>query len=406
MTERKANFVCLDIGSHKIAIIACRIISTTDIEVLHQGLYASGGIKAGVVVDSPKAEAAISNALNNMEQKIKHHIDTVVVSFSGANVRSHYLDQSLSLDNRAVTKNDLSLLIAKSVRSSSSKDASVVHCFPIEFLVDGVKVRNPVGMVCEKLSASLHVSTADSNALLSLSNCFTKSHVRVEEFFISPISSGFGYFASHDQDRGAVVIDMGAMTTSITVFYDNVPIFTDYIPIGGWHITNDIAQVLGLDFADAERLKVLYANVGEDSSSVTLDLDIYDQEKTIDALLLSEVVKARISEIMSLIKNKFDQLENVDPTVAKNIALTGGGSGLKGIDSLVGSILQVSRVRNFARHYSGYLLGDCDVQSYSAVLGMLSYRMRHYANYYSANSLLAEKSGFFKKLIGYFKKVF
>ncbi len=154
MTDRKANFVCLDVGSHKISTLTGRIISETDLEIIDHGIYASAGIKSGIVVDSPKAEGAMSNALNNTEQKIKHHVDAVVVSFSGAKVRSNYLDQSLSLDNRAVTKNDLSLLIAKSVRSSSNKDDSVVHCFPIEFLVDGVKVRNPVGMVCEKLSAS------------------------------------------------------------------------------------------------------------------------------------------------------------------------------------------------------------------------------------------------------------
>jgi cell division protein FtsA len=406
VTEKKANFVCLDVGSHKIATLAARIISETEVEIMDHGLYASSGIKCGVVVDAPKAESAISNALNNLEQKIKHHVDTVVVSFSGAKVRSSYMDHSLKLDNRPVSKNDLSLLIAKSVRGSNNKDSSVVHCFPVEFLVDGVKVRNPSGMVCEKLSASLHVVTADSAALSNLSNCFAKSHVRVEEFALSPIASGLAYFASNPQDKGALLIDCGAMTTSVTVFYDNVPVFLDYLPIGGWHISNDIAQVLGLDFANAERLKVLYANVSEDSPSVTLDLDIYDQEKTIDAILLNEVVKARITEILSLLKVKYEQLENVDSTVTKNVALTGGSSSIKGMEHLGGSVLHVSRVRNFARHYTGSLVGEEDIQSYSAVLGMLSYRMRHYVNYYSSTALLTERASLFKKFIGYLRGVF
>ena len=142
----------MDIGSHKIATLAARIISETEVEVLDHGIYASVGIKCGIVVDTPKAESAISNALNNLEPKIKHHFDNVVVSFSVAKFRSSCIDHSLTLDNRPVTKTDLSLLIAKSVRSSTNKDSSVVHCFPIEFLVDGVKVRNPSGMVCEKLT--------------------------------------------------------------------------------------------------------------------------------------------------------------------------------------------------------------------------------------------------------------
>ncbi len=406
MTEKKANFICLDIGSHKIATLAARIISETEVEVIDHGIYASAGIKCGIVVDTPKAESAISNALNNLEQKIKHHVDNVVVSFSGAQIRSSYIDHSLTLDNRPVTKNDLSLLIAKSVRSSNNKDSSVVHCFPIEFLVDGVKVRNPLGMVCEKLSASLHVVTADPTALSHIGSCFSKSHVRVEEFSSSSIASGFAYFSSNLQDKGALLIDYGAMTTSVTVFYENVPVFLDYIPIGGWHITNDIAQVLGLDFASAERLKVLYSHVADDCPSLTLDLDIYDQEKTIDALLLNEVVKARMTETLSLVKAKYEQLENIDPTVAKNVVFTGGSSSIRGIDFLGGSVLQVSRVRDFARHYNGPLIGEGDLQAYSAVLGMLSYRMRHYSNYYSSAALLTERVSLFKKFMSYLRGVF
>lgn len=406
MTEKKANFVCLDVGSHKISALAAHISSESEVDVMAHGLYASAGIKCGTVVDSQKAEGAINKALSNLEKKINHHIDTVVVSFSGAKARSSYLDHSLILDNRAVTKNDISLLVAKSVRSSSSKDSSVVHCFPIEFLVDGVKVRNPVGMICEKLSASMHIVTADSVALLNISNCFAKYHVRVEEFALAPIASGVAYFACNPEDRGAVVIDYGCTTTSVTVFYDNVPVFSDYVPLGGWHISNDISQVLGFDFLDAERIKVLYSNVREDAPALTLDVDIKDQSKKVDCLLLNEVVRARILEILSMIKGKYEQLENVDAVAAKNMVFTGATSAIPGLESLCGSILQISRVQDFARHYEGSLLEETDVQSYSAVLGMLAYRMRYYSNYYSSSSLLIEQSGIWKKFWTYLKEVF
>lgn len=405
MEEKKVNFVCLDLGSHKIAALAAHLSSESEVDIVDYGIYASEGIKAGVITDFQKAEKAIENAVYNLEKNIGHHVDHIIVALSGAHMCSRYVSQSVGITGSRVTKGDLDSLMTKAIRLAGAEDRSIVHCFPIEFFADSQgSIQNPIGITCSKLSASLHAIAADAPALLTLGNCLAKCQVNTEEFVSAPVASGFAALESNEQECGPVVIDCGAMTTSFTVFSKGMPVFSDYVPVGGWHVSNDIAQVLSVSHRVAERLKIMYADLNENAPERTFEVNLDDQDRRIDSALLNEVAKSRVFEILHLIKSKADKLDS-DFLNGQSIVLTGGASNASGMEAMCSSVFQTSRIKDFARQYDGPLSGDSSLQSYSAVLGMLSYRAKHYSNYYSPQ--INHKPGLWHRIVetlrSYFK---
>lgn len=403
---KKPNFVCIDIGSHKIATLAASISSQIDADVIDYGVYSSEGIKAGVVVDFQKAEDALGNAIYGLERNIGQHVESAIVVLSGAQAQSRYLNQSVGIASETISKEEVDMLMTKAVRSAGATDKSVLHCFPVEFFVDGQgSIKNPVGMAGSKLSANLHAITADASSVLNLGNCFSKYQVSVDEFVSAPVASGFAALDEQLQDSGPIVIDCGATTTSFAVFSKGVPVFCDYVPFGGWHVTNDIAQVLSINFSSAERLKVLYADLNENAQARTFEVNLGDQDRRVDSLLLNEVATSRVGEILSLVRDKIDRLDS-DLLQGQNIVLTGGASNMSGIESLCSTIFKVSRIKEFSRHHGGVLSGDSSLYSYAAVLGMLSYRMKHYSNYYFPTAAFGPKLKLWKRMLNSIKSYF
>jgi cell division protein FtsA len=405
--NKKHNFICLDVGSHKIAALAARLNSENEVDVIDYGMYAAEGIKAGVIVDFQKAERSIENAVYNLEKNIGSHIDSSVVALSGAQACSRYLSQSVSITGSGVTKSDINALMTKAVRVAGAEDRSILHCFPIEFFVDGQgAIKNPAGMSGSKLGASLHAVAADASALLNLSNCFSKCHVKVEEFFSAPIAAGFAALENNEQEHGPIVIDCGAATTSFTIFSKGTPVFSDYVPVGGWHVSNDIAQVLSLGFAAAENLKVLYADLNENAPERAFEVNFDDQDRKIDSALLNEIARSRALETFHLIKAKLDKLDP-DLLSGQNIVLTGGAANASGMEAVCSAVFKTSRIKDFARQHDGMLSGDSSLQSYPAVLGMLAYRMKHFASYHLTSSSVEQKPslwhGFMETIRSYFK---
>ncbi|QEK39708.1 cell division protein FtsA [Candidatus Sneabacter namystus] len=402
--RKKANFVCLDIGSHKVALLAAKVNSESDAEVLVHQIYASEGFGADGIVDLKKAERTLSKVLYNAEKLLKSHISNITVAISSKAIESKYARQTLVLNNTAVTKDHINSLLSQSVKKFEEAGKSVMHCFPIEFCVDGQSmVKNPVGMICNKINGLFHIMTLESNALLNLTGCFVKCHVSVDEFFVSGVASGISAISTNVDGIGALVIDCGAMKTSFTVFHDNLPVFSSSIPIGGWHVTNDIAHVLSVNFDVAEKLKVLYANLTDNAPTLTLEAERKGQVEKINSVLLNEIIKSRESEIFSMIAEKCHLLD-IEPCILQNIVLMGGASDIDGLDNLCGSIFRTSNVRNFSCYYDGILSNESNINSYATVLGMLEYRMKHHAQYSRiintdcSSSILYKTFSFFKNL--------
>lgn len=385
MKTKPSNFISIDVGSSKIAAIAAHIEHNGKINIVGQSLYYSEGIKSGTVIDFKKAENSIVNAIYNLEKECRKSIKCVTISLSGTSAKSYYAHTKTKTINQYVTKSDVVKLISKSLDNFNILNQEVIHYFPIEFILDdNSSILDPIGMYGTDLCARVHLVAANSSMLLNLINCLTQCQVEVEEVVLSIYAAGLACLTEDEKNLGVLVIDIGAQNTSFGIFMNGKLLYTGGIPIGGWHITSDIAKILSLNIVTAEKIKILYGNaiismVDKDS---IIDLEAFDTElnsainsrTTISISELAAIIQPRAEEIINLVKIEYDKI-GIDYLIARCIVLTGSGATLRGIQELTHRIFD-KYVRVGKPHILPGFIEDYNPSAYSTAIGIV----KHHAN--------------------------
>ena len=349
MKTKLANSVVLDLGSNKIAAIAAYIEPNGDVRILSQNLSHSEGLKSGFVVDIRQAENSIANTIYSIEKDCDKSIGQASISLSGVSTKSHYIYRTRKLQNQPISKQDVQKLLQKSLVEFQVTNQEIIHYFPIEYTLDECNiVQDPVGMLGRELGVRLHIVTADSNMLLNIANCMSKCQVEISDVILAIYASGISCLTEDEQNLGSVVMDIGARTTSYGIFLGKKLLYSGHIPVGGWHITSDIAKVLSISLESAEKLKVLYgsASIVPLNRDSVINLEEFDStsfggmdDQIVTTNLLSQIINSRVLEILELVKEEYDRLD-LDNLVARRIVLTGGTAMLRGIKELASNLFE------------------------------------------------------------------
>ncbi len=378
MKAKLSNFVALDLGSSKLAGIAAYVDKKGDAKILSQVLHYSDGIKSGTVTDLKALEHSVTGAIYALEKECGKNIKQVAVSISGAGTKSYYINQKIKLSNQQVSEQEVKKLLQKVLSEFKFKDQEIIHYFPIEFVIDNeTVVENPVGMFAKELSCQLHIIAANSSLIMNLTNCFANCQIEISNVSLSIYAAGLACLSEDEQNLGSIIIDIGARTTAFAVFLAGKPIYTGYIPIGSAYITSDIAKVFAVSLTTAEKLKVVYGNAAPSSFNNNKAINLEDIEpdnpynttSTITLNQLAEVINSRVEEILSLVKEQYDQT-NIDHLIARRMVITGGGSMLRGIKELAGTIFE-KQVRIGKPQIIEGFAEDYNPAMYSSVLGVV-----------------------------------
>ncbi len=381
MKSKAANSINFDIGSSKIAIISAHLNYQGNIQVLNQNLCYSDGINGGIISDFAKAEQSIGNAIYTLEKQGDYNISKVNINVSGIQTKSYYTHYKTKI-SREIEKQDVHKIIDKILSNFHIKDQSIIHYYPIEFIVnDQDGIQNPIGMKGSEFGCRMHIITANTSMLNNLVNCFAKFHIQVDQIILTSIASCFSCLSENESKLGSILIDFGDKNTSFCIFLDNKPLYIGNIPLGGWHISCDLAKVLSLGFSAAEKLKILHgyiSNTGNDRGEI-INLDQLEEiseedsnSRQVVSSLVADIIKARAEEIIFMLKNKYDQL-NIDHLITNQIIITGGGAMIRGIKELLAQIF-LKQVRIATPIVLPGFVEDYNPHSYSAAIGSLMYQ--------------------------------
>jgi len=221
----------------------------------------------------------------------------------------------------------------------------VIHALPLTFSVDQTDgVADPRGLFCEELTARLHIVDAVSTALRSLGACIARCDLDVGELVSAPMASGLATLVPDERELGATVIDMGGGTTGIAVFAEGQLLHTAQLPIGGQHVTNDLARMLSTPVVHAERLKTLYGNAQpcKDDEREMLPVPMVGEEEhqiaKVPRSMVVNVIRPRLEETFELVKDRLDS-SGLTRAAGTRVVLTGGACQLAGARDLAGRIL-------------------------------------------------------------------
>jgi cell division protein FtsA len=344
----RSGFVAvLDIGTTKI----CCLIAKPNVErgpygapgprVVGIGTHQSHGIRNGVIVDMDAAEHAIRAAVERAEQMAGDNIDRVVINISAGKPQSRLVACEVSIGGHGINEQDMRRLMDPAVLlKDMPDDREIIHKLPVGFSVDGNRgVRDPIGMFGQVLGVNVHVVTAASAPLRNLRAVVERCHLDVDAMVVSPFASALACLVEDEKKMGAACIDIGGGTTGIALFFDGELVHTDIIPVGGNHITNDIARGLSTPFGHAERMKNLYGtclpSASDDGEVIQVPLVGEDDETgtiQVPRSMLVGIIRPRVEEILDLARERLEKAGFAQ--LAGRVVLTGGTSQLTGISEM------------------------------------------------------------------------
>ena len=341
----------LDVGSSKVCCFIARPGEDGRPRVVGIGQQASRGVRSGAVVDLQAAERAIASAVEAAERMAGETVEQVVVNLSGGQPMSASIPVEVAIDGHPVDESDLRRALdrhrlAEVMNGHAGPGREMVHSIPTGFAIDGSRgIRDPRGMYGERLGVAMHVVTAASGPLRNLATCVERCHLDVAALVVSPYAAGLAALVEDETDLGVTLVDMGGGTTTIAVFGEGQVLHTDCIPVGGSHVTNDIARGLSTSRAHAERMKTLYGHamaaaadaresievpqVGEEDEGVT---------QQVPRSLLTGIIQPRLEETFELVRSRLEA-SGADGVAGRRVVLTGGASQLPGLRDLAALIL-------------------------------------------------------------------
>jgi cell division protein FtsA len=331
-----------------------------ELRLLGQGTHASAGMRAGEVTALTNLGDAIGQAVQSAERAANLSIASVTVVLPSGSPRSQVRTQDMTLSDSSVNRRDVRRLLDRCGAQTLDPALQLMQLHPLHYSLDDVRgIADPTGMRGRSLAVDFLNVTALRTSLTNIIEALAMNHLSAERFLHAGYAAGLACLSGEDRDLGSTVIDIGGGTSSIAIFMDGKLIYADTIPVGGQHVSTDIARILSTPLAEAERLKAVHGSITPVDTMAAapspvreaLQLGMSDNitlpglgdlieagGKTIERRLLSAVIKPRIEEIIELLMDRM-RAARMDYAAGNRFVLTGGTSQLTGISDFCAQLV-------------------------------------------------------------------
>lgn len=344
----------IDIGSQKVCCAIARPVGLrkgaerepAGVQVLGFGHHASQGVGAGAIIDLDAAERTIRLAVDAAEQAAGTTISDVVVNLSAGRPKVEFHRHRINVGGQMITRAHIARVAGEALAGFDAGRRLVIQASPIRFDIDDAHgVGDPEGMYGENLSLDLAVVTAEPGAMHNLATVLERCHLHVRGFVAAAQAAGQAVLVEDEKKLGVTLIDLGAATTSLAVFHDGALVHADMLPIGGNHVTSDIARGLSTTISHAERLKTLFGSalpaLFDDSESVAapvLGENGVEAVQNVPRSMLTGIIRPRIEEIFELLNQRL-AASAAAQRAGRRVVITGGASQLCGVREVAGEVL-------------------------------------------------------------------
>ena len=339
---RQPVVATIDLGASKAA---CFLMKPSGVNAAERTLTAAGvgyvqsrGVRGATIVNVDDAAQAIGQAVERAEAVAGLSVSSVQVATAGGQLASHRVKAQVSLGARPICDNDLMRANSAALAQVRLTDRRAIHLLPIRWVVDGQGgVRDPRGMFGRSLGLELLIVSISESFFQTIGHCVERAHLQFEGVVAAPFASALAALEDDEMDLGCVCVDMGGGSTSIAVFQQGSLVHVDSLPVGGHHVTADIARGLSTSMAGAERIKTLH---GSAIASANEDREMIEAPPRGDdpgagpviapRSLLKGIIQPRVEETLELLRDRLKASgAPVDPDAS--LVLTGGASQLAGM---------------------------------------------------------------------------
>ena len=344
MVAAKEFIVAIELGSSKMTGIAGQKNLDGSINVLAVVKENSSSfIRKGVVYNIDKTAQCLTSIIKKLENQLKTEITQVYVGVGGQSIRSVRNVITKDLPAETIITQDMVIELMDSNRNMKYPDQEILDAAVQEYKVDSQYQLDPVGIQATHLEGNFLNILERKAFYRNLNKCFETAGINVAEMYLAPLALADSVLTEAEKRSGCALVDLGADTTTVSVYSKNILRHLAVIPLGGNNITKDLAT-LQIEESDAEKMKLKYASAFTDNNDIDNNLKYsIDAERQVESRKFIEIVEGRLEEI---IENVWYQIpsEYYDKLLG-GIILTGGGSNMKDIEKAFMNHTHVDKIR-------------------------------------------------------------
>lgn len=347
MKDKEQIITAVDVGSSKVCAVIGLVTDKKCLEVIGAGISPSQGVKKGVVVDIEQTANAVHASLETAEKMADASSPVVMVNFTGHHIKgmNSYGSVPITHDTYEVTDDDVIKVIQSANAISLPYDRVLIHSFPQDFCLDGHGgIRHPKGMSGARLEVGVHIVTGGYTFAQNLNKAINRAGLHCGELIFSGYASSQVILTEEEKEHGVVVLDIGAGTTDVVIYYGGFVKMSFVLPVGGINVTNDISVGLRLPPNKAEEIKKKYgialrSGVAGSEEFIVPGVMGRDAQKR-PIRDLAAIIEPRMEEVFQLIKQKIES-EKLHEKIGSGIVLTGGGSLLRRVHDLAARVFSI-----------------------------------------------------------------
>lgn len=365
----------IELGSSKITGIAGQKNSDGSIKVLaYASEESSSFIRKGTVYNLDKTAQSLTAIINKLEAALDASISKVYVGIGGHSLHTEKNTVGRNLKEEAIISQELVDSICDENLNTPLIDKVILHVAPQEYKIDNNYQTDPVGVAASRIEGRYLNIVARASIKKNLEKSFNQAKIEMADITVSPLAMANVVLSDTEKRSGCALVDMGADTTTISVYKNNILRFLAVLPLGGNSITHDIAS-LQMEECEAERLKKQYGDAlysEEEGNDAKASVQLEDG-RNIELGELNDIIEARAEEIIANVWNQI-QLSGFDDKLLAGIVITGGGSNLRNIDELLRKKSKINKLRT-ARFIRNSVLAPDEIimndGTQTTILGLL-----------------------------------
>ncbi len=365
----KDIYAILDIGSATIKLLIGESLSA-NINILYAKKIPSHGVKKGVIEDTPAVIKDIKQLIEEAEEALQTKIHTVGLTIPALQTKLYQSDSSISLGENGskITREDIVRVMRLSTRFDKPKEEEIVSVIPVKYHSDnGATKEAPLGVRSRNLIVDSLLITAHKKVLYPYIKVVEEAGLGILDISINAFACAKEAFDAAYLQEGALLIDIGYKTSTISFYKDGYLKYLTVCPVGGYDFTRNIARNMQISMDQAEMYKIKYGSLDsslgqEDIIHTTTLPDGKRKEFTQHdlGLLLQETTL----DVMSKIQDKISIMDHAN---TYEILIVGGGGELAMLDAIAEEALKAP-----VRMYRPDTIGARDMALVSAI-GMIYY---------------------------------
>ena len=340
--KRDEIIVGLDIGTTKIAAIVGEV-TEDGIDIIGIGTARSRGLRKGVVVNIDATVQAIQRAIREAEHMAGCDISTVYAGIAGGHIRGLNSHGIVAVKDKEVRQQDLNRVIDAAKAVAIPMDREILHVLPQQYIIDDQDgIRDPLGMSGVRLEAKVHIVTTSVSSAQNVVKCANRCGLQVADIVLEPLASAEAVVEDDEKELGVALVDVGGGTSDILIYSDGAIVHSAVLPLGGSHITNDIAVGLRTPLDSAEQIKKKYGCALPHMVSTNDTMEVPSvggrKARVLQREILVRIIEPRVEELFEHIRREIARSGYWDG-LAAGVVLTGGTTILDGVPELAEHVL-------------------------------------------------------------------